>query len=230
MQKEVMTVKKPRIKKQIFWTPLRALLTAVVFALIAIAGISSCTSSDEKETRSGGAASSSPANKARTTPGKGNPPPSTAASSALPENVRGAKLKTVGGGTISLADYSGKVVLINLWATWCGPCRMETPELVKLHKQFQSQGVEMVGLTTEDPTQSAESVKNFVKDYEVDYHVGWAPNDVAISLMQLNQRDAIPQSFIISRDGRVLRKFVGFNPMSTPPALKQAIEDALKGA
>src|SRR6266576_3819236 len=167
MQKEVMTVKKPRIKKQIFWTPLRALLTAVVFALIAIAGISSCTSSDEKETRSGGAASSSPANKARTTPGKGNPPPSTAASSALPENVRGAKLKTVGGGTISLADYSGKVVLINLWATWCGPCRMETPELVKLHREFHSRGVEVVGLSTENPDSSAEIVRDFVRMFNI---------------------------------------------------------------
>src|ERR1700682_6035629 len=114
MQKEVMTAnKRPRIKTQIFWTPLRVALTVVVFSLIAIAGISSCTSSDEKETRSGGVASSSPANSARTNPrpGKGNPTPSGAASSALPENVRGARLKTVGGGTISLADYSGKVVL-----------------------------------------------------------------------------------------------------------------------
>ena len=223
--------KKPGIKKQIFWTPLRVVLTAVVFSLIAIAGISSCTSSDEKETRSGGVASSSPASSVRTNPRPGSPPPSVAASSALPENVRGTKLHTISGETISLADYSGKVVLVNLWATWCGPCRMETPELVRIHKQFQSQGVEMVGLSIEDPEGTADSVKEFARNYQVDYHIGWAPRDLTIALYQVEPaRDAIPQSFIISRDGRVFKKFIGFDPMRTPPALKQALEAALKGA
>lgn len=204
-----MSVKKksPR-KQQKFWTPLRLAGTALVLALIAVAGISSCTSND------GGRGASSNAN----LPG-----------TPLPANVRSATLRTADGGTISLADYSGKVVLLNLWATWCGPCRQETPELVRLHQEFQSQGVEMVGLSTEDPNRSAESVRNFVKAFQVDYHVGWAPSDVAVSLMQLSGRDAIPQSFIISRDGRILNKFVGFNQYSTPPQIKQALLDALKG-
>ena len=194
--------------QQRFWTPLRLALTVLVFSLLAVAGISSCTSADEKENR---------------------PVTTTQSGTALPAIARSAKLRTADGTTISLADYSGKVLLVNLWATWCGPCRKETPELVRLHKEFQSQGVEMVGLSTEDPDASAESVRDFVQSFQVDYHIGWAPNDVALSLMQLTGRNAIPQSFIISRDGRVLKQFVGFNPVTTPPQIKQAIEEALKG-
>jgi peroxiredoxin len=97
---------------------------------------------------------------------------------------------------------------------------------VRLHKEYQSKGVEVVGLSTENPEASAELVKNFVKDFDVDYRIGWATPEVALTLMQ--GRDAIPQSFVISRDGHLIRHFIGFNPTATPPQLKQAIEDALK--
>ena len=118
-------------------------------------------------------------------------------------------------------------MLVNLWATWCGPCRMETPELVKLHQEYQSRGVELIGLSTEDPDASAESVAEFVKAYDVKYHIGWATRDVAIALMQ--GRTNIPQSFIIARDGRILKRFIGFRPDATPQQIRQALDEALKG-
>ena len=97
----------------------------------------------------------------------------------MPQPILDAENKAANGDPIKLANYSGKVILVNLWATWCGPCRMETPELVKLHKEFQSRGVEMIGLSTEDPDASAESVADFVKEYDVKYHIGWAKREVA---------------------------------------------------
>lgn len=201
-------------------------LTAVVLSLIAFGGISSCTSSDEKPVANQPGSNSGTAAPPPTAPN--NPPAANAVLGSLPSNIREARLKTVNGSTITLGDYSGKVLLVNLWATWCGPCRSETPELVKLHKEFQAQGVEMVGLSTEDPEGSAELVKDFVHDFQVDYHVGWAPPDVAVTFMQMApSKDAIPQSFIISRDGHILKKFVGFNPVGTPPLIRQAITDAL---
>jgi peroxiredoxin len=145
--------------------------------------------------------------------------------SSLPANVLQAALPTANGTQIRLGDFSGKVLFVNLWATWCGPCRMETPELVKLNKEFQARGVEMFGLSTENPEASAETVRQFVKEYRVDYHVGWATPEVAATLMQ--GRSSIPQSFIISRQGRIVRRFIGFNPETTPPQLRQALEDAL---
>jgi len=114
---------------------------------------------------------------------------------------------------------------VNLWATWCKPCRQETPELVKLHKEFRSQGLEVVGLSTENPNTSADAVREFVHDFNVDYRVGWSGQQVAITLMQ--GRDAIPQSFVISRSGRVVKRFVGFNAVLTPPQIREAVQEAL---
>ena len=195
-----------------FWTPLRIVSSVLVLGLLAAFGVSSCNSND-------------PAPKITV---NANRPTARANAglTALPREILDAENRAASGTTpIKLSDYSGKVLLLNLWATWCGPCRVETPELVKLHKEYQSRGVEMVALSTEDPDASAQMVANFVREYEVNYHVGWATRDVAITLMQ--GRTSIPQSFIIGRDGRILRRFIGFDPKATPPQLKQALEDAL---
>src|SRR5258705_10939165 len=204
-----------------FWTPLRLVSTLIVLSLFAAFGVSSCNSLDERT------ANPTSENPAATSTGK------TAAPNlnSLPANIRDVELRAASGAPFKLSNYSGKVMLVNLWATWCGPCRIETPELVKLHKEFQSRGVEMIGLSTENPDASAESVRNFVRSYNVDYRIGWATADVAITLMQ--GREAIPQSFIIARDGRIMKRFVGFRagdtPTDTPQQIRQALEDALKG-
>ncbi|HVQ39285.1 MAG TPA: TlpA disulfide reductase family protein, partial [Pyrinomonadaceae bacterium] len=98
-------------------------------------------------------------------------------------------------------------------------------ELVKLYKEFRSKGLEVVGLSTENPDTTVEAVKQFVQDHDVNYRIGWSPPEVSIALMQ--GRDAIPQSFVISRTGRVVKRFVGFNPNSTPALIKEAVEEAL---
>ena len=188
----------PEIK---FWTPLRVVALLVVLILLTGFGISSCNS---------------------------NVPSSRFANlPAVPAVVLDTQMTMANGDQIKLSNYSGKVLLVNLWATWCGPCRMETPELVRLHKEYQARGVEFVGLSTEDPNASAQKVRDFVQQYNVDYHVGWATREVALTLMQ--GKTSIPQSFIITRDGRVLKRISGFHPTRTPPELKQALEDALAG-
>ena len=128
----------------------------------------------------------------------------------LPPEVALAPLKDANGASFKLADFFGKVVVVNFWATWCGPCRREIPELVKLHKEFQSRGVEMIGLTSEDPGASAEKVRKFIQDFQIDYRIGWATDQVSAPLMQ--GHTAIPQIFIISPDARILKRFVGFSP------------------
>jgi thiol-disulfide isomerase/thioredoxin len=143
----------------------------------------------------------------------------------LPPEVALAPLKDVNGASFKLADFFGKVTVVNFWATWCGPCRREIPELVKLHKEFQSRGVEMIGLTSEDPGASAEKVRKFIQDFQIDYRIGWATGQVSAPLMQ--GHTAIPQIFVISPDARILKRFVGFSP-AYAPELKQVLEDALK--
>jgi peroxiredoxin len=202
----------PQVIKK-FWTPLRVVSSLIVLTLVALFGASSCNSTEDTSKTNSPAAS--PATKPRVNPGL----------TALPPNVLQAELRTADGSSIKLANYSGKVVFLNLWATWCGPCRREIPELVRLHKEFESRGVEVIGLSTEDPEASAEAVREFVRELHMDYHVGWAPPEVAGILMQ--GRGSIPQSFVISRDGRIVRRFIGFSPEATPPQLRQALEDAL---
>jgi thiol-disulfide isomerase/thioredoxin len=143
----------------------------------------------------------------------------------LPPEVALAPLKDVNGASFKLADFFGKVVVVNFWATWCGPCRREIPELVNLHKEFQSRGVEVIGLTSEDPGASAEKVRKFIQDFQIDYRIGWATAQVSAPLMQ--GYTAIPQIFVISPDARILKRFVGFSP-AYAPELKQVLEDALK--
>jgi len=193
-----------------FWTPLRVACTVIALGLLAAFGVSSCNSNDPSSTTN--------ANRAAA-------PTRPAALATLPQPILDAENKATSGGPIKLGDYSGKVLLVNLWATWCGPCRSETPELVKLHKEYQSRGVEMIGLSTEDPDASAQMVSDFVREYKVDYQIGWAKREVAQTLMQ--GRTSIPQSFVIARDGRIVKRFIGFRPDLTPGQIKAALEEAL---
>jgi thiol-disulfide isomerase/thioredoxin len=143
----------------------------------------------------------------------------------LPPAVSVVPLKDVKGASFKLADFFGKVQVVNLWATWCGPCRREIPELVKLNKEFHSRGVEIIGLSTENPDASAEKVRKFIQDFQIDYRIGWAPAEVGVPLMQ--GHEAIPQIFVISRDGRILQRFIGYSATYSTQ-LKQVLEDALK--
>ena len=202
---------KTEVNKVKFWTPLRLACTVIAFGLLAAFGVSSCNSNDP---------SSTPASASRA-----SATPNRTGMTTLSQPILQAENRAAKGAPIKLADYSGKVLFVNLWATWCGPCRMETPELVKLNKEFRDRGVEMIGLSTEDPDASAQSVSDFVREYKVDYQIGWATREVALGLMQ--GRTNIPQSFIIARDGRIIRRIIGFSPASTPVQLRQALEQAL---
>ncbi len=217
---------KKRNAEKVLWSPTRVAFTVLVLSLLAAFGISSCSSGDEPHKSP--TAVSPKDSRAAIKPAPRAAPP--AAVLTLPANVVDAELRAVAGAPIKLSNYAGKVLLVNLWATWCGPCRQETPELVKLNKEFRAQGVEVVGLSTENADASAELVREFVHDFKVDYRVGWATNDVALTLMQ--GRDAIPQSFIISRQGRIVKRFVGFNLSTTPGQIREALQEALndKGA
>ena len=206
-----------------FWTPYRVAITLLLFSLFAAFGATSCNSTEDGR---GGAGVASNGPRVVVSPEANPVPIAKPALPTLPPNVLNAELRSSSGAPIRLSNYTGKVLIVNLWATWCGPCRVEIPELVRLRQEYKSRGLEVVGLSTEDPDDSAESVRNFVKDYKVDYPVGWATHEVALTLMQ--GRDAIPQSFVISRDGKIIRRFIGFNATATPPQIRQAIEEALK--
>ena len=105
----------------------------------------------------------------------------------------------------SLADYKGKVVLLNVWATWCEPCRVEMPSIEKLHKEFGTQGLAVVAISVDDP--GAETrILDFVKEYGLTFEVLHDPRQVTTRHYQIT---GYPETFIIARDGTIRRKLIG---------------------
>jgi len=159
-----------------------------------------------------------------------NAAPPVVASVPLADSIRETKVKTTDGGSLRLSDFKNKVLVVNLWATWCGPCRLEMPDLVKLNNEYKSRGLVVLGVATTYNEQAGgiEGVKEFLKSQKVDYKVLWDDGTLAQPLVQsVNGRNNIPQSFVISRDGKITKHFTGFSPVSTPTLMRQAVEDAL---
>ncbi len=214
--------KQPRAERK-FWTPTRIIFTFAVFCLFAAFGLSSCNSTNEVATSGNSNAPKPNAPVSRSAPAPGN-----AAPALLPASVLNSEFKDINGAPLKLSDYTGKVLVINMWATWCGPCRIETPELVALSKEYKERGVELVGLTTQQNDPSIDKIKDFLAANKVGYRTIYDDGTLASSLTQLTRaRSVIPQSFVVSRDGHILTHFEGFDPDNTPAKLRAAVEQAI---
>ncbi|CAN5243668.1 MAG: TlpA disulfide reductase family protein [Pyrinomonadaceae bacterium] len=203
------------------WTSSRIALAAIVFVLLAMALSSSCNPTDVTSTNT-----SVPTN-TTTAPAKSAPPvaPAKAAPVALPAEIKEATNTTLDGKTFKLKDYEGKVLVLNLWATWCGPCRKEIPEFIAMHRDYQGRGVEFVGLTIEDDRgNTPEAVKEFTEQFKINYPVAWADQNLWATLLSPNY--GIPQTYVLTKDGRVLKKFVGYSPQ-VGGMVRAAVEQAL---
>src|SRR5215472_11753174 len=122
-----------------------------------------------------------------------------------PDVAPGFELKDLEGKPVSLEEAKGKVVLLNFWATWCGPCRAEIPDLVDLQKRYREK-LEIIALATEED--DADQVRRFVLHSGINYRVAMAPDDV---VRDYGGVAALPTSFVIDREGRVVQKHVGLN-------------------
>ena len=210
--------------KQGFWTAPRVLLTLAAVGFLSALGLSSCNSSE--------VSNNAPANRVTTAPPANAPPVTNAPPAAfvsLPRNLRDTKLQTLDGESVKLADFADKVLIVNIWATWCGPCRLEMPELVKMNNEYKARGLVVLGLATSYNEHNDQAhVKDFVRAQNINYRIVWDDGTMAAPLVQLVQaQSVIPQSFVISRDGRIMKHFQGFSPYSTPQLMRQAVEEAL---
>ncbi|MGZ8843815.1 MAG: TlpA disulfide reductase family protein [Pyrinomonadaceae bacterium] len=192
--------------KSSFWTPGRVAITLVVGVLIVGYGITRWSSSNNVVNRT------APANRAVNQPAA-RTVASVPAVVPLPQGLRETSVQTIEGGSLKLSDFANKVVVINIWATWCGPCRLEMPDLVKLNREYKSRGVVVLGLTRpDDRGNSLQRVQDFVREQKVDYTIIWDDGDFAGSLVQAMQGKAVvPQSFVMSREVKIVKYFSGFN-------------------
>ena len=204
-----------------FWTPGRVVLTLIAGGLISALWLSGCNSNEV-------ATNKAPANRVTNTPPSNSAPP-PGASVTLSQELRDTKLQTLDGDSLKLSDFADKVVVLNIWATWCGPCRLEMPELVKMSNEYKSRGLVVVGIaTTYNEHNDQAHVKEYVQSQNIPYKIIWDDGTLAMPLMEAVQaRSVIPQSFVIARDGRIVKHFTGFGANSTPQLMRQAIEEAL---
>ncbi|HEY2963635.1 MAG TPA: TlpA disulfide reductase family protein [Pyrinomonadaceae bacterium] len=144
---------------------------------------------------------------------------------SLPESIRERQIKAVDNNNFRLADFNGKVVVINLWASWCGPCRREVPEYEKVRQAYTDRDVVFIGLTTEDPRYESARVKKFARDFNFGFRLGYADREIARALM--NGRSSIPQTMVIDPDGRIVSHWNGYTAGRSGDRLKQTIEQAL---
>lgn len=119
------------------------------------------------------------------------------------------------GKTVSLSDYRGKVVLLNIWATWCPPCVEEMPSMEKLYQKMKGEAFEILAVSLDES--GAEVVAPFMKKHKLSFP---ALIDSAGTLKELYQTTGIPESLIITKDGVILEKIIGPRDWASSGAIK----------
>jgi thiol-disulfide isomerase/thioredoxin len=192
------------------WTPGRIIATTVVVVLIATIGIRLLTGGVEEKT-----------NVSVVLPGT-----PVSGSKVAPEDF---EIRTIDGRAIRLSEFRGKVVVLDFWATWCPPCREEIPQLVRISRESQSRGVEVIGLHIDDRGRSSPSdIQTMIDQFGINYTVGLATDDIFVSYLGRVQT-AIPQTLVFNRRGEAVAHFVGYDP-SHATELDAAINRALAGS
>jgi cytochrome c biogenesis protein CcmG/thiol:disulfide interchange protein DsbE len=211
-----------------FWTGARAALAVLTFSLLAIALSSSCNPTDSTRDGSRNAPPPAPgAPAANATPRAANSPPVQTSPTPLPETIMNAALTTLDGKSLRLSELKGKIVILNLWATWCGPCRREIPDFIKIQDDYKGRGVEVLGVTSEDERNTEALVKEFVKEFKINYKVVWIDADGWTSF--LAPRFSIPQTYVLDQNGQLLQKYVGYSPQVAVLA-RGIVDQALNNA
>ena len=161
------------------------------------------------------------------TPVISNPPPTTYPMPPL-KNTSLADMgwELADGKRSIVSEHKGKVLVMDFYATWCGPCRDSIPHLVALQKKYEDQGLTVVGLNVGGPGDDQE-VPAFAKKYGIQYALA-KPDEDLVSFL-LSDSDAIPQTFVFDRQGQLVKRFIGYDK-EAGESLERTIESTLKTA
>ena len=126
-------------------------------------------------------------------------------------------LKTADGKTLELKKLQGKVVVVNFWATWCGPCKAEIPGFLEVYQQYKSKGLEIVGVSLD--RDGWKPVRPFIERYKITYPVVVGDGDLTVAYGGV---DAIPTTFVVDKKGNIAARHVGYMD-------KKTFENLIKG-
>jgi thiol-disulfide isomerase/thioredoxin len=122
-----------------------------------------------------------------------------------------------------LSDFKGKVVVLDFYATWCQPCRAETPRLVQMQKDFGASGLQVIGLNV-GGDDDREQVPAFAKEFGIEYPLGFPDDNLVDQYLTDNQN--IPQAFVFDRNGDLVKRFIGYTS-SSGAELERIVRGAL---
>lgn len=197
---------------------LTVLLSTCLLALIA------CTNSNN----------STPVDSAKTDTPRGAQPPRTSlpmppvsaahgSGGATTTNANAQSWTMLDGRRARATEYKGKVLVLDFWATYCPPCREEVPHLIALQKRYGAQGLNVVGLNV-GGAEDRPKVPGFVQEFKISYPLGYPDDELANAVFA--DTDAIPQTYVFDRNGRLVKRFVGYDGAAAS-ALETAVQTAL---
>ena len=131
---------------------------------------------------------------------------------------------TTRGDTITLRALEGQPVLLNVWATWCDPCRAEMPGVQRLYAAFADSGLRVIGVSVDEAGSEAE-VRRFIETYGIQFTIARDPDQIVARAFRTV---GVPETFLVDRHGKIARRWIGaFDPMSEP--VKTAVRKAIRG-
>ena len=122
-----------------------------------------------------------------------------------------------------LSDYKGKVVVLDFYATWCEPCRAETPQLVQMQKDYGTGGLQVIGLNV-GGDEDRPKVPAFAREFGIEYPLGFPDDSLVDQYLTDNQN--IPQAFVFDRNGELVKRFIGYSS-SSGAELERIVKGAL---
>ena len=186
----------------------RSITTLALFVILTIvfSGLNGCKGTQPVATNN---ANGTPSNANTTVAGD------PAISSIFPPLASGladAEFELLDGSKMKISERKGKVLLLNIWGTWCGPCRAEMPTLIALQNEYRDQGFEVIGLNIGDGNgtpETVEQITKFVDQMKLNYTIARSSNAATNQFYSITKQQVVPQSMLIDRDGHLRGVFIG---------------------